>query len=185
MAEILGQAPAKGTNAQRAESSLPQSQTTAAYDGQNAGVQQQRSAESLLAAARVRRGGNWFYFIAGLSVVNTVAALSGGNFHFVLGLGVTQITDALKAPQARSMGFALDVLVLGFFVMCGYFAGKLQKWAFIVGMAFYVLDSSIMLLAKDWLSLAFHAYVLVSIWKGFSSVNAARQTSQVAALAGH
>lgn len=154
------------------------------YDGQNAQVQQQPSVQSVVAMAGAKRGANWFYWIAGLSLVNTAVAISGGKFHFVLGLGVTDITDAFQAPQARMVGYVIDVLVLGFFLMCGYFAGKLHKWAFVMGMAFYLLDGGIVLLAQDWIGVAFHAYALFYIWRGFSLVNAARPTSQVAVLSG-
>ena len=154
------------------------------YDGQNAGVQQQRTVQSLAAAAAVKRGANWFYWIAGLSVVNTIVAISGGNFHFVLGLGITEVTDAFRSPQARMVGYFIDVLVLGFFLMCGYMAGKLQKWAFVMGMGFYALDAALTALAQDWISFAFHVYAIVCIWRGFSHVNAAKETSQVAVLSG-
>jgi hypothetical protein len=54
-----------------------------------------------------------------------------------------------------------------------------------MGMTFYFLDGGIMLLAQDWIGVAFHAYALIYIWKGFSLVNAARPTSQVAVLSGN
>lgn len=41
------------------------------YDGQNAQVQQQPSLQSIVAMAGAKRGANWFYWIAGLSLVNT------------------------------------------------------------------------------------------------------------------
>ena len=46
-------------------------------------------------APRVKRGANWFYWIAGLSVVNSIMFIAGANFQFVVGLGVTQIINAL------------------------------------------------------------------------------------------
>lgn len=176
---MVGQAPPIQSTSKPAAGAPPMN---ISYDGHNAKVQQQSSAQSLLAMAAVRRGANWFYWIAGLSVVNTVAALSGGNFHFVLGLGITEVTDALRAPQARMFGFLVDLLVLGFFIMCGYFAGKAQKWAFVMGMAFYLLDSGITLLAQDWLSFAFHIYALICIWRGFSHIAKARAMEQVPVL---
>jgi len=179
---LMGQAPTAPTALGLATSTA---QPGVSYDGQNAQVQQQPSMQSMVAMAGAKRGANWFYWIAGLSLVNTAVALSGGQFHFVLGLGITEITDAFQAPPARIVGYGIDLLVLGFFVMCGYFAGKLHKWAFVMGMAFYLLDGGIMLLAKDWLGLAFHAYALFCIWKGFKLVNAASPTSQVAVLSGN
>ena len=180
---LIGEMPAKATK------TIPGQNTSAAqpgvaYDGQNAQVQQQRSLQSVVAMAGAKRGANWFYWITALSLINTIVAITGGRFHFVLGLGVTEITDAIHAPQARMIGYFIDLLVLGFFLMCGYFAGKLQKWAFIMGMSFYLLDAGIMLLAQDWLGFAFHIYALICIWRGFSFVKAASQTSQLAVLSG-
>jgi len=179
---LLGQAPATGSTPNTILKTPSQPGTS--YDGQNAGVQQQRTAQSLAAAVAVKRGANWFYWIAGLSLVNTIAALSGGNFHFVLGLGITQVTDAFRSPQARMVGYFIDLLVLGFFLMCGYMAGKCHKWAFVMGMAFYALDGAITAMAQDWISFAFHVYALVCIWRGFSHVNAAKETASVPALSG-
>lgn len=175
---LLGQAPATGS----APSTVLKTPTQGvAYDGNNAGVQQQRTLQSLAAAVAVKRGANWFYWIAGLSLVNTIVAISGGNFHFVLGLG---ITDSFRSPQARMVGYFIDVLVLGFFLMCAYMAGKFHKWAFVMGMAFYALDAALTAMAQDWISFAFHVYALVCIWRGFSHVNAAKETAQVALLSG-
>lgn len=180
MAEtMLGQAPPTQSTL-KPPATAPQANIS--YDGHNAKVQQQASAQSMMAMAAVRRGANWFYWIAALSVVNTIATLSGGNFHFVLGLGITEVTDALRAPQARMFGFFIDVLVLGFFVMCGYFGAKAQKWAFVMGMTFYLLDSGITLLAQDWLSFAFHIYALICIWRGFSHIAKTRASEQVPVL---
>ena len=156
----------------------------ATYDGQNAGVQQQRTAQSLAAEVAVKRGANWFYWIAGLSLVNTIVAITGGNFHFLLGLGITEVTDAFRSPQARMVGYFIDVLVLGFFLMCGYMAGKLHKWAFVMGMGFYALDAALTAMAQDWISFAFHVYAIVCIWRGFSHVNAAKEIGQAAVLSG-
>ena len=172
---MLGQAPAI--------SSLPKTATprTIAYDGQNAAVEQQPTQEMLIGAAAVKRGANWFYWIAALSLVNTVAMISGGHFHFLLGLGITDVTAALGA-QVRGLAFFIDVLVLGFFAMCGYYAGKGHKWAFLMGMTFYLLDGGITMLGQDWLSFAFHIYALLCIWRGFSRISAATQNGRVPVL---
>jgi hypothetical protein len=56
---------------------------------------------NLIAAARVVNGAKWFYWIAGLSLVNSLVVVFGGNFHFVLGLGITSVVDELQAVPAR------------------------------------------------------------------------------------
>lgn len=172
---LFSQAPAR-SSANKSTVPLP-----IAYDGQNAAVRQQRTEEMLLANVAVKRGANWFFWIAALSLVNTLAVISGGRFHFLLGLGITDVTAALR-PQLRAFAFLIDVLVLGFFAMCGYYAGKAHKWAFLMGMTFYVLDAGITMLSQDWLSFAFHIYALLCIWRGFSRISATSQGGQVAVL---
>ena len=176
---LVGQPPATGSTSSTVLKTP--TQPGVKYDGQNAGVQQQRTAQSLAAEVAVKRGANWFYWIAGLSLVNTIGTITGGNFHFFLGLG---ITDAFRSPEARMVGYFIDVLVLGFFLMCGYMAGKLHKWAFVMGMGFYALDAALTAMAQDWISFAFHVYAIVCIWRGFSHVNAAKEIGQAAVLSG-
>ncbi len=56
--------------------------------------------------AQLKSGASWFYWIAGLSAVNTISALSGSNWRFMFGLGITQIIDAFAAqagPSARRL----------------------------------------------------------------------------------
>lgn len=178
---VFGQAPARDNKTATLGLNQPQP-AGVSYDGSNAGAQRQRSTESLIAELRVKRGANWFYWIAGLSLVNTVIAFSGGHTRFILGLGVTEVASEIS--HAGVIAVVINILVLGFFIMCGYFAGKLQKWAFLMGMGFYLLDGGIMALAQDWLGLAFHGYALFAIWKGFAQLKAASQSAGVAVLTG-
>jgi len=129
-----------------------------------------------VASARVRIGAKWFYWIAGLSLVNSIVVISGGQFHFVVGLGVTSVVDEL-ARQIGSAGVVLDLvingLVAGLFALFGYFGCKAQKWAFVMGMALYLLDGLLLLMVKDIFSVAFHAYALYAIYRGFSHIDEA------------
>jgi len=139
---------------------------------------------NLAAHARMVSGAKWFYWIAGLSIVNSMVALFGGELHFVVGLGITTVVDVL-AKQAGAAGNVLDIVINGFvagiFVLFGVFAQKAQKWAFVVGMGLYVLDALLLLLVKDIFSVAFHAYALFCIYRGMSAVG---QISQPAPLPG-
>ena len=44
---------------------------------------------------RFRSGASWFYWIAGLSIVNSLVVHLQGQWAFVIGLGITQIIDAV------------------------------------------------------------------------------------------
>lgn len=130
------------------------------------------------ALARVRVSARWFYWIAGLSLINSAVVIFGGSFHFVVGLGITSVVDAL-AKQAGSTGIVLDLIINGFvaalFVLFGSCAGKAQKWAFFVGMGLYTLDGLLLLMGGDILSVGFHAYALFCIYRGLAAVPSAAQ----------
>lgn len=48
---------------------------------------------SIQSMSIVKNGANWFYWIAALSLINTVILMSGGSVSFLFGLGTTQIID--------------------------------------------------------------------------------------------
>lgn len=133
-----------------------------------------------------RSGANWFYWIAGLSVVNTVIQMMGSDRSFIVGLGITQVVDAIAKGVAegagggsigtvlRVLGLGLDVVVVGVFVLFGWQAGKKHGWAFVVGMVLYGLDGLLFLLLQDWLSAGFHAFALFGLWSGFSALRKLR-----------
>jgi sterol desaturase/sphingolipid hydroxylase (fatty acid hydroxylase superfamily) len=112
---------------------------------------------------------SWFLMIAGLSVVNSILALSGAKVRFIFGLGFSQIVDSL-AHQAGSSGYVLDLIIngiiAGVFVLFWNFARQGQKWAWYLGMAIYAVDGVLLLLFKDYFAIAFHAYALYRMSSG-------------------
>lgn len=112
---------------------------------------------------------SWFLMIAGLSMVNSILAMSGASVRFIFGLGMAQIVDAL-AHQAGSTGLVLDLIIngiiAGVFVLFWNFARQGQRWAWYLGMAVYVVDGVLLLLFKDYLAIAFHAYALYRMSSG-------------------
>ena len=133
---------------------------------------QQIAVSRMVAMARVKAAAKWFYWVAGLSVINSLVVISGGNFHFVVGLGITSVVDAM-AKRIGNAGTVLDLIINGFvagvFVLFGHFASKAQKWAFFVGMALYAADALLLVSAKDYLSVGFHAYALFAIYRGMTA----------------
>jgi hypothetical protein len=123
---------------------------------------------------RRRIAARWFYWIAGVSLVNTVVALAGEHWRFIIGLGTTQVVNGLAARtgQGWAPAILLDLLLIGGFVLLGYLALQRQHWAFPVGIGVYALDGLIFVAARHWVGLAFHVFVLIMIGKGFQ---AARQ----------
>src|SRR4051812_17626178 len=80
--------------------------------------------------ARVKRGADWFYWIAGLSVINSIAQVTGANFHFLGGLGLTEVADAIidatikqgEPASLRVVSIVFDLVAIAGFALAGYFA---------------------------------------------------------------
>lgn len=129
--------------------------------------------QKLRAEQVVKNGAGWFLAIAGLSILNSVLTMSGTSFHFIFGLGTTEIVDAI-GRQSGTTGSALSLIVnlfiAGVFLLFWNFARKGEKWAFLTGMALYAIDGLILLPFKDFLGLAFHAYALFRIYNGMKGV---------------
>jgi len=131
---------------------------------------------------QAKSGANWFFWIAGMSIFNSFVHLLGGSLNFVIGLGATQVIDALTTMMSQEngdsfflgIGLVLDLIVVGMFVLFGVFAQRLHRWALVVGIVCYILDSLIFLWLQDWFSLAFHAFVLYGLWRGWSATNQLR-----------
>lgn len=127
---------------------------------------------------------SWFIIVAVLSLVNSVLFMTGAQIHFIFGLGFTQIVDAM-AHNVGGAGVALDLIINGVvggvFALFWTFARKGEKWAWLAGMGLYVLDALILLLFKDFLSVAFHGWALYRMSSGWKLLPALQQLKQTQA----
>ena len=141
--------------------------------------------------SRAKGGAHWFYWIAALSFVTSIISLTGSHWGFFVSLGVTQLVDAVAnglAPKAggaaKVVALVFDAVAAGLFALVGYFAAKRHPWAFVVGMALYLLDALVFVLVGHWLGLAFHAFVLYSIFGGYKACTALAALERETAAAG-
>jgi len=131
-------------------------------------------------------GADWFFWIAALSAINSIVYLTGGSTFFVAGLGTTQLIDAFASVMMEGeissmvsfftvLNIILDLAVIVLFVVFGIFARKAHRWAFIVGMVLYVLDTLILVWAVDWFSILFHAWALFGLFTGYRAISAIKK----------
>src|SRR5450755_3985036 len=84
-------------------------------------------AQRLRIEQALKGSSSWFVLIAGLSLVNSVLSMTGTRIHFIFGLGLTQIVDAV-AHNAGGAGLVLDLIIngmiAGVFVIFWNFARK-------------------------------------------------------------
>lgn len=125
--------------------------------------------------ATMKGGANWFYWIAGLSAINTVIYISGSDWSFLAGLGFTQLADGFVdvaiesgAPSMlKGVAIVFDFVVLAMFAFFGYYAGKRSSVVFVIGIAIYLLDGLLLLALGVLPSAGFHAFALFFIIRGF------------------
>ena len=122
----------------------------------------------------VQVSGSWFWWLAALSLINSLAAAGAVNYRMVLGLGFTQLLDRMF-PLARAAHWALVLAIAGLFVVFGYCARRGSRGWYLAGMVVYALDALIFLPAQDWEALAFHVFVLYMLWRGFAALRALRR----------
>ncbi len=130
---------------------------------------------------RGKNGAAWFYWIAGLSLINTVMVLSQGGLAFALGLNITMIPDSIAADVALKPGgnltvlavaLVFDAVILGLFVFCGYLSQRRVLSIFALGMAIYLLDGVIgfvLMGFNDLMGIGIHVFALWSMWSGFTA----------------
>ena len=110
---------------------------------------------------------SWLWTVAALSAVNFLAAALSLGFYFPVGatLALRLGSDAHgggEPPETVMVGWVLGVLFLGLWVALGYFCRELRLWAFIVALVVLAGDTILCFTQQDWLSLAFHGWV---IWR--------------------
>jgi hypothetical protein len=124
---------------------------------------------------------SWFLWVAGCSMVNSALSAGGAGIQFIFGLGITSIVDAF-AHQAGTasivLTFIVNAFIAGVFLLFWYFAKQGHQWAFLVGMALYVIDGLILLPFHDYLGAAFHLYVLYRLWQGYSTLSRFQSAQQ-------
>jgi hypothetical protein len=129
---------------------------------------------------KIRNGVNWFFWIAGLSLLNTVIYLFGSTISFVTGLGATQIVDGVMSAIAKDLGqsgiivrligFAIDIGIAGIFVVFGVLGRKRIRWPIIAGIILYTIDGIVLLLFRDILGAAFHGLALFGLVGSLKSI---------------
>ncbi len=135
----------------------------------------------------VRSGANWFIWIAGLSLVNSVLFVAGSNWAFFLGLGATQFSDAfgkeiITGTTGEVVALIVDVVIAAIFVGLGLMSRKGALWSFIVGMVLIVLDALLLVWVQDWAAVAFHALALFFVIRGFQAARQLATLRTAAAL---
>lgn len=126
--------------------------------------------------AQLRTGANWFFWIAALSVVNSIIVLAEGDRSFVIGLGITQVVNGIAivigqnnpdmATVLKAAAVVVTCLAAAVVATFGFGARRRMSWVFILGMTLYAMDGLLYLLFLDFFSFGFHLFALWGIFRG-------------------
>lgn len=123
---------------------------------------------------RMRSGANWFYWIAAVSLINSIILIGGGAWNFIFGLGITQVVDGVLQGMSQTNEFTaftvvalmVNVLIAGMFAAFAYFGGRGSVLMFIAGIFLYALDGVLYLVLGEYLGAGVHAFALFFIIRG-------------------
>jgi hypothetical protein len=136
-------------------------------------------------------GARWFYWIAALTVINSMINMNGGGINFIVGLSASQFVDGLAIGYAKdfassavigkTIALIVNILLAGVFFMFGKFAYSKQNLAFMLGMICYGADALLGVPFGEWLGVGFHLFALFCIYGGMQA-NKKLQALQAAAV---
>lgn len=128
----------------------------------------------------VKKGAHWFYWKAGLTVINSVLMMAGIYWQFFLGLAIPQLIHGFLIGFSQMevsdglSSFHGPVLVISFVSsilmgIIGKQASKAKKWAFILGIIIFSFDGLVYLLAFSIFGVIIHGYAIYRLSKGYSA----------------
>ncbi len=189
--EVSLEPAAKAMSAQAVESTMAEQTANAAFDPR-AGLEEElkkpltsdpavTAPESALAEhlSVFTTGANWFYWIAGLTLLNAILIAVQSPVILALGLSSAEITSWFAYDQETgeidqnimwiSVGVALllSAIVAGM----GWLANKGNKAVYLVGMVLIALDTLLFIFPNfSIIALVVHGYALYAMFNGFMAL---------------
>jgi hypothetical protein len=150
-------------------------------------AQAQNAAKNLPPEQAYKNVSSNFYWVAGLSMINSLINTFGGGVQFPVGLAVSQFVDGIAIgigsefgevkTIASIIGLVVNAGFCGLFVLLGYLGSKGSYWPMVLGIAFYSMDALLMLLFQDWIGFGFHAFILLQIFTAFNVIRLWRKSN--------
>lgn len=117
----------------------------------------------------VLHGADWFFWLAILSVINSLIVYFYNTPNTPVALGLTQWLDGTHGGLGASMTagwLVINILIAGVLAMFGLLARRGSDLAFVVGIFLYVIDSFLVLGLRDFWAFGIHLIGLFFLFKG-------------------
>jgi hypothetical protein len=130
-------------------------------------------------------GANWLFWLAILSVVNSLLVWYLGIRNTPVAFGVTQWFDGTTGPlpsegvhpPLHTTGLIGNILIAAAFAGFGYFARRGNDMAFLLGIFLYVVDALLSLFLKDFFGFCFHLVGFFFLFRGLLASRHVRENA--------
>lgn len=130
-------------------------------------------------------GANWFFWLAALSVINSLVVyfvdIRNTPFAFGLTQWIDGTTGALNRqgvnPPLTTMALIVNLLIAAAFAGFGYIARRGNDVVFLIGIIVYAVDAMLSLGLKDFFGFAFHLVGLFFLFRGLLASRHVRENA--------
>jgi len=140
-------------------------------------IQEEESAEISIAQMmqlekQYRDGANWFYWIAGLSLLTSILLAVGSSYFPAIALGIVTLSTVMgmTIPALSNVVVVPIIIAVGVLGLIGYLSNKGHSWAYLLGISLFGLDTVLLLVFMDFMGICFHALALFFIIRGYVSL---------------
>ena len=131
---------------------------------------------------RHNSGSGWFGTIAVLSLINIIITFADLQITFPVGLGMSSFGvgfltykedgDNSVVHIIGGILMVISIIVIVCLWVCRTQARMNKTWPYVLGLCIYSFDAALTIFFDDWISFAFHAWGIYSVWVGYSACKA-------------
>ena len=128
----------------------------------------------------ILHGANWFFWLAILSVINSLIVYQYQIPNMPIALAITQWLDGTSAglnPTMSSSSLIINLLLAGVLAAFGLLARRGSDMAFVVGIFLYIVDAMLMIGLRDVFGFGVHLIGLFFLVKGLLASRHVRENA--------
>ena len=128
----------------------------------------------------ILHGANWFFWLAILSVINSLLVYQYQIPNTPIALAITQWLDGTSSglnPTMSSSSLVTNLLIAGVLAMFGVLARRGSDLAFVVGIFLYVIDAMLAIGLRDVFGFGVHLIGLFFLFKGLLASRHVRENA--------
>lgn len=128
----------------------------------------------------ILHGANWFFWLAILSVINTLIVYQYQTPNTPIALAITQWLDGTSAglnPTMSTQSLITNLLIAGVLAGFGLLARRGSDLAFVVGIFLYVIDAMLAIGLRDVFGFGVHLIGLFFLFKGLLASRHVRENA--------